>query len=1294
MITNPIDDKARIEQTKDDLLKGACAWVFNDQGFLHWRNDSEPQLLWIKGNPGKGKTMMMIALIDELSNLVQADPGSSILSYFFCQNTDTRLSSSVSILRGLIYLLAFQRRELIHHVWKRYNSERLQLFEGPNAVYALWEILRDMSSDPSFKRVYLLVDALDECDNGLEQLLGLIMGRNRIPTSKVKWLVSSRYKADFEKYFGSDASRSRISLELNHVHISQAVQIFIDFKVQKLAELKRYNANLRKEVERALRDKAKDTFLWVALVCKQLESVSLHRTRNVLKELPPGLEPLYERMMEEIHRGNDSEDAKLCIRVLRSATVAFRPLYLQELAGTADLPQEQFDDIQAIKGLVELCGSFLTIRDNRVDFVHLSARDYFRNSKGSRIFPTSMAEEHYEIMRRSLQAMSVVFIREDICNLQKPGALAREVKDKISKSPLMRVEYACRYWADHLAISRVGPDMTRSFESTISDDGIVHIFLKEHLLHWLEGMGLLDQIFKAGQVIKLLQSLINVSLFQGEALQVSPLTMPKTEKSVELSTFLNDSSRFILSNGPILAEMPLQVYSSALIFSSRTSQVRKQFWCLVPKWIETPPAVPEILTLPLQTLSDHSDFVTDIAFSPKGRLIVSASSDRTIKLWDPVTGSLLHTFKGHLDEVTTISFLSNGKLIASASDDETVRIWDLSTGHLLLTLEEQLEGSHKRAFSEDGNLLATVKHGIIRLWDLAKGTLLHTLEDPPNYTSVVAVSPDGKLIASISQDAITLWNSATGGFLYTFQEQLLYGYIAFSKAGNLLVTAKYGIIKIRDLATGILLHELKDHSKYTLAVAFSPDGKLVASLSQDMITLWNPATGDLLYTLGENLDASNVIAFSPDGNLVAASSRTTLMLWDPATGVLLHEFEGHLDQITALAFSPDSELLASTSADCRIRLWDLSTGPISSTHTFEGYLGEVSEVAFSPDGKLIASASHDRTISLSDLATGNLLQTFESHLSTVTALDFSADGNLLASTYHSGTVSLWNTATGDLLHTFESDIMDYVTAVAFSPDRHLFASAYRDGTIKLWDLATGDLLQTLGGHLERAEDLTFSLDGKLVISASYDNTVKIWDPATGGLLRTLEGHLEGVGALVLSADGNLVASASNDYTIKLWDLATGELLQTLKDDFLQMREDKWDWAKAVALSPDGNLVASAFSDSTVRLWNVRTGTLLQTLDVGASIKELSFSKEGPYLETDRGTLSIQSLHIGASSLQPQPPHRIFVERDLITLNMENLLWLPTNYEAKWSAVRGNIVVLGHYSGRVSFIKFNFAHLKG
>lgn len=146
-LTDPQADKERILSSKDPLLEGSCKWVFQDRAFTQWWNNDECQILWIHGDPGKGKTMMMMAIIDETSQRIKSSPGLGIVSYFFCQNTFQELSNAVAIVRGLSYLLAKQNRVLIRYLRKRYDDAGSRLFDGFNALYSIWDTLLEMLQD-------------------------------------------------------------------------------------------------------------------------------------------------------------------------------------------------------------------------------------------------------------------------------------------------------------------------------------------------------------------------------------------------------------------------------------------------------------------------------------------------------------------------------------------------------------------------------------------------------------------------------------------------------------------------------------------------------------------------------------------------------------------------------------------------------------------------------------------------------------------------------------------------------------------------------------------------------------------------------------------------------------------------------------------------------------------------------------------------------------------------------------------------------------------------------------------
>ncbi|EOA86112.1 uncharacterized protein SETTUDRAFT_74779, partial [Exserohilum turcica Et28A] len=169
--SNPRNDKKRIEETKGGLLVGAYCWILDNNTFQQWQQDLESRLLWVKGDPGKGKTMLLCGIIDELQNLTLKP---TFISYFFCQATDSRINNATAVLRGLLYMLVDQQPSLVVHVRKKHDRAGKSLFEDTNAWVALTEIFADVLRDASLSATYLIIDALDECVTDLAKLLTFI----------------------------------------------------------------------------------------------------------------------------------------------------------------------------------------------------------------------------------------------------------------------------------------------------------------------------------------------------------------------------------------------------------------------------------------------------------------------------------------------------------------------------------------------------------------------------------------------------------------------------------------------------------------------------------------------------------------------------------------------------------------------------------------------------------------------------------------------------------------------------------------------------------------------------------------------------------------------------------------------------------------------------------------------------------------------------------------------------------------------------------------------------------------
>ncbi len=248
----------------------------------------------------------------------------------------------------------------------------------------------------------------------------------------------------------------------------------------------------------------------------------------------------------------------------------------------------------------------------------------------------------------------------------------------------------------------------------------------------------------------------------------------------------------------------------------------------------------------------HLKTVSSLVISPDGKILVSASFDKNIKLWSLPDGALLKTLTGHSYSVQSLAISPDGKLLASGSDDQTINLWSLPSGTLLKTLKGHSESILSLAISPDGKTLVSAGwDSTIKLWNLPSGTLRQTLEGHSSRVNSVSISPDGKMLASASGDkTIRLWS----------------------------------------LPGGVLLKTLEGHASWVKSVAISPDSKIVVSGSDDkMIKLWSLPSGVLLKTWQGHSHMVRSLAISPDGEmLVSGSGYRKIKLWSLPNGESLN----------------------------------------------------------------------------------------------------------------------------------------------------------------------------------------------------------------------------------------------------------------------------------------------------------------------------------------------------------------------------------------------------------------------
>jgi RNA polymerase sigma factor (sigma-70 family) len=422
--------------------------------------------------------------------------------------------------------------------------------------------------------------------------------------------------------------------------------------------------------------------------------------------------------------------------------------------------------------------------------------------------------------------------------------------------------------------------------------------------------------------------------------------------------------------------------------------------------------------------------IRSFAFSPDGKTLAGSEGglfgrgdeDRPlITLYELATGRPIRRFQGHRGTIHTVAFTPDGKTLASAASDKTIRLWEVATGKQR-RLWSAGNSASTLALAPDGKTLAAAHDGVIRSWDLATGKALPPRGGHQGGVSSVALSPDGKTLISASSDAtIRSWEAGTGKELRRLKgHEGSITSVSLSPDGKLLasVCPDDRTVGLWDVAAGREVSRFPA-SPYQCQAAWSPDGKTLfvgrnGARDEPTLYAYDVGTGKELRNV-VGAWAGAVLVVSPDGKLLAtgATAYPTFHLREAATGKKLPPLpvDGtfHQGPVTSAAFSPDGKrLFTGSPSDRAIRLWEIAAG--KELLRFLGHKEEITCLALSPDGRTLASGSRDRTVRLWDAATGKERRRLPGHQGWVTSLAWSGDGKTLASGSADGTALLWDVA--------------------------------------------------------------------------------------------------------------------------------------------------------------------------------------------------------------------------------------------------------------------------------------------
>ncbi len=420
-----------------------------------------------------------------------------------------------------------------------------------------------------------------------------------------------------------------------------------------------------------------------------------------VERLPPGLSSLYQMFFDRRFRDAGVEFGPLR-QVLETVAAAREALTREQIAAATNLDAEE-----ELPPILARLASFVPAREGRYAFFHKSMFDWLTgwNTQEDRPF----ADPYYVSLRKGRTRLA------DWCWLE------------YQRRPLKPSLYYLRHLPGHL--HEAGRD--NDARSVLLDFDFLQAKLEatdanaliadyEHLPEDAE--------------LRLVQSAIRLS--------AHVLARDRRQLAGQLT-------------GRLLGHRAPKI--QALL--QQAAERKSRFWLRPLKRSLTPPGGPLI-----RTLEGHTSVVTAAAVTPDGFRAVSASRDRTLRVWDLGSGQTVRTFEGHTKAVTTVAVTPNGRWAVSGSRDQTLRVWDLESGQMVRTLEGHTERVAAVAITPDGRYAVSASHDrTLRVWDLESGQTMRTLEDHAERVTAVAITPDGRHAVSASHDrTLRLWDLVSG----------------------------------------------------------------------------------------------------------------------------------------------------------------------------------------------------------------------------------------------------------------------------------------------------------------------------------------------------------------------------------------------------------------------------------------------------------------------------------------------------------------------------------------------------
>ncbi|KAL8930490.1 MAG: hypothetical protein Q9208_000674 [Pyrenodesmia sp. 3 TL-2023] len=961
---------------RDRWTDGTCNWILSHQAFSGWLEDVQlrPRVLWIHGNAASGKSIVSSFVIDHLTQ--HGLP----CHYFFVRFMDRKKRALSMILRSLACQLA--------HSTPAY-ADKLRLLEAAATDLRtadfrnIWQwlykqILFRLDIDYP---LFWIIDGVDEADNPsaviklLSELNSTVIPLRVLIVSRKTHEISSAFQK-LEKQVPMDTIRTEGNRD--------DFRSYIDREMDVAGE-----DSYREEVAVQLLERARGNFLWVHLAVQKINNCHTKAAvEDALKDLPPGMEALYDRMAVSVQTQSIPNDRKLGQSILGWATCAQRLLSVEELSDA--LGNDGLLEIHRTIG--DLCGGFVVVdKEGKVAMIHETAREYLMHGgDGDRLLVIDRKPTNDKLFSRCIQRLTDPKLRSQINRNQQPALL----------------DYATSAWFIHFSLgSATHPDIL---------DTVVKFLRGPHVLTWIHiaarrkelralviaSRYLTDVVLKlrklnereslahrqaiaviegwATDLVKIVGKFGSTLILNPDSIYrlIPPFCPPdsviylqfgrKESKALHVSGVTSSTwddclARFSFGQ-QVMASAVLAAGNSIVVLTSN----RKLSHIFIYK----------SATFEEQGQITHPERVSSIQVNKLGNLLVSYGY-MTTKVWDMATGDCIKTVKNPAKRPRpqTLLFVETDNTILVGSEDRCVRSFSINDDSTEYDTkaridEQSLEGTMVNfptctALSPDGNMAAFGYRGHpVTVWELEPPMLLGQCNMTLGATDMTIQENTWGEVFRIT------WHPFNGEVFGLTQVGLLFkwdpyeeeptatvqtggDYLTVSRNGSLVATGDgVGTIKVYATPDLSLLYQLSSPNP-VLHLSFSTDSRQLYDIRGGYGNVWEPNT---LVRLADSSDLS-------DHNSDALSETESLTK-------LSHHNEYHftrVDNIIALSGQSVGPLYCYGTEDGLAALCEVGRGKVCELERSTSYMS-IEQAAWSGDGSLVAFTDLSGRLSIKRIA--------------------------------------------------------------------------------------------------------------------------------------------------------------------------------------------------------------------------------------------------------------------------------------------------------------------------------------